>query len=76
MLLKKLRPSRWIAILMFGWGACSTGLAGAHTYGTVTGVRFLLGVFEAGLFVREVCSFYRPDYLKKKTFNFHIAIQD
>lgn len=50
-LLKKLRPSRWIAILMFGWGACSTGLAGAHNYGTVTGVRFLLGVFEAGLFV-------------------------
>ncbi|KAG8163364.1 hypothetical protein KVR01_006661 [Diaporthe batatas] len=49
-LLKKLRPSRWIAILMFGWGACSTGLAGAHNYGTVTGVRFLLGVFEAGLF--------------------------
>jgi hypothetical protein len=50
-LLKKLRPSRWIAILMFGWGACSTGLAGAHNYATVTGVRFLLGVFEAGLFV-------------------------
>ncbi|KKY35272.1 putative major facilitator superfamily transporter [Diaporthe ampelina] len=49
-LLKKLRPSRWIAILMFGWGACSTGLAGAHNYGAVTGVRFLLGVFEAGLF--------------------------
>lgn len=67
-LLKKLRPSRWIAILMFGWGACSTGLAGAHTYGTVTGVRFLLGVFEAGLFVREVCSFYCPlaDYIKEK----------
>lgn len=58
-LLKKLRPSRWIAILMFGWGACSTGLAGAHNYGTVTGVRFLLGVFEAGLFVRENC-FPRP----------------
>lgn len=56
MLLKKLRPSRWIAILMFGWGACSTGLAGAHNYGAVTGVRFLLGVFEAGLFVCKMCS--------------------
>lgn len=42
---------------MFGWGACSTGLAGAHNYGTVTGVRFLLGVFEAGLFVCENCLF-------------------
>lgn len=49
-LLKKLRPSRWIAILMFGWGACSMGLSGAHNYGTVVGVRFALGVFEAGLF--------------------------
>ncbi|ROV94274.1 hypothetical protein VMCG_08639 [Cytospora schulzeri] len=49
-LLKKLRPSRWIAILMFGWGACSMGLSGAHNYGTVVGVRFLLGFFEAGLF--------------------------
>lgn len=42
---------------MFGWGTCSTGLAGAHNYGTVTGVRFLLGVFEAGLFVCEGCLF-------------------
>ncbi|KUI55838.1 hypothetical protein VP1G_03218 [Cytospora mali] len=49
-LLKKLRPSRWIAILMFGWGACSMGLSGAHNYGTVVGVRFVLGIFEAGLF--------------------------
>lgn len=35
---------------MFGWGACSMGLAGAHNFGTVTGVRFVLGIFEAGLF--------------------------
>lgn len=50
LLLKKLRPSRWIAFLMFGWGACSMGLAGAHSYATVATVRFFLGVFEAGLF--------------------------
>lgn len=50
MLLKKLRPSRWIAILMFGWGAIGMGLAGAHNYATVAVLRFLLGVFEAGLF--------------------------
>nr|A0A089FNE5.1 RecName: Full=MFS transporter prlL; AltName: Full=Pyrrolocin biosynthesis protein L [fungal sp. NRRL 50135]AIP87508.1 putative MFS transporter [fungal sp. NRRL 50135] len=49
-LLKKLHPSRWIAILMFSWGAISMGLAGAHNYATVTVVRFLLGIFEAGLF--------------------------
>ena len=49
-LLKKLKPSRWIAFLMFGWGACTIGLGGAQNYATVTAVRFLLGMFEAGLF--------------------------
>lgn len=49
-LLKKLRPSRWIAFLMFGWGALTVGLGGVHSYAAVTVVRFLLGVFEAGLF--------------------------
>lgn len=35
---------------MFGWGACSMGLAGAHNFGTVVAIRFVLGIFEAGLF--------------------------
>lgn len=35
---------------MMGWGICSTGLAGSHNFATVTALRFLLGVFEAGLF--------------------------
>lgn len=48
--LKKLKPSRWIAFLMFAWGACTIGLGGAQNYATVTAVRFLLGMFEAGLF--------------------------
>jgi MFS family permease len=49
-LLKKLRPSRWIAFLMFCWGALTMGLGGVNSFATVTVVRFLLGVFEAGLF--------------------------
>ncbi|OJJ46383.1 hypothetical protein ASPZODRAFT_132477 [Penicilliopsis zonata CBS 506.65] len=48
--LKKLRPSRWIAFLMLCWGAISMGLGGAQNYAQVTGIRFLLGVMEAGLF--------------------------
>ncbi|KAL1593164.1 hypothetical protein SLS60_010772 [Paraconiothyrium brasiliense] len=48
--LKKCKPSRWIAFLMFSWGACTIGLGGAQNYATVTAVRFLLGMFEAGLF--------------------------
>ncbi|RAQ47716.1 MFS transporter [Aspergillus flavus] len=48
--LKKLRPSKWIAFLMLGWGTSTMGLGGAHNYAQVTGIRFLLGVMEAGLF--------------------------
>ncbi|KFY84847.1 hypothetical protein V500_08948 [Pseudogymnoascus sp. VKM F-4518 (FW-2643)] len=48
--LKKLSPSKWIAFLMFSWGAITIGLGGAQSFASVTAVRFLLGVFEAGLF--------------------------
>ncbi|KAJ7271175.1 MFS transporter [Mycena rebaudengoi] len=48
--LKKLSPSRWIAFLMLSWGALTMGIGGTTSYGEVTGLRFLLGVFEAGLF--------------------------
>lgn len=44
------RVQRWIAFLMLCWGACTMGLGGARNYATVTVVRFLLGMFEAGLF--------------------------
>lgn len=49
-LLKKLRPSRWLAFLMFGWGGMTIALGGTRNFGSVTAVRFLLGMFEAGLF--------------------------
>ncbi|KAI1359146.1 MFS general substrate transporter [Xylaria arbuscula] len=49
-LLKKFRPSRWLAFLMGSWGLITIGIGGVHNYGQIVGVRFLLGVFEAGLF--------------------------
>ncbi|RMY83921.1 hypothetical protein D0862_11563 [Hortaea werneckii] len=48
--LKRFKPSRWIAFLMLSWGALTMGLGGTKSFGSVTAVRFLLGVFEAGLF--------------------------
>jgi hypothetical protein len=47
--LKKLRPSRWIAFLMFAWGATTMGLGGTQNFAGVTAVRFILGMFEAGM---------------------------
>lgn len=49
-LLKKLRPSRWLAFLMFGWGAVSMTTAAARNAPSIIAIRFLLGMFEAGLF--------------------------
>ncbi|RAK84313.1 MFS transporter [Aspergillus costaricaensis CBS 115574] len=49
-LLKKLKPSRWIGFLMLSWGATTMGLGGSHNFSQVTGIRFLLGATEAGLF--------------------------
>ncbi|KAJ3484016.1 hypothetical protein NLG97_g7163 [Lecanicillium saksenae] len=49
-LLKKLKPSRWLAFLMFCWGVMTMCLGATHNFGGVTTVRFLLGTFEAGLF--------------------------
>ncbi|KAF7305813.1 MFS domain-containing protein [Mycena chlorophos] len=49
-LLKRLRPSRWIAFLMFAWGAITMGISGTKSYAAVTVARFLLGAVEAGLF--------------------------
>jgi MFS family permease len=48
--LKKVRPSRWIAFLMLSWGSITVGFAGVQSYAGVVVVRFLLGVFEAGMY--------------------------
>ncbi|KAK4038608.1 major facilitator superfamily domain-containing protein [Parachaetomium inaequale] len=63
-LLKKLRPSRWLAFLMFAWGAITMGLGGVHSFPATAGVRFLLGMAEAGLFpglVYYLTFWYRND---------------
>jgi MFS family permease len=71
-MLKKFKPSRWIAFLMFGWGVCTIGLGGAKNYATVTAVRFLLGMFEAGLFPGLV--FYLTFWYKASERSMRVAI--
>ncbi|KAG4440111.1 hypothetical protein IFR05_004408 [Cadophora sp. M221] len=62
--LKKLSPSKWISFLMFSWGAVTIGLGGVQNFAGVTAVRFILGMFEAGLFpglVYYLTFWYRTD---------------
>ena len=44
------RPSLWLALLLFAWGALTVGFAGVQNYATVVSLRFLIGAFEAGFF--------------------------
>lgn len=39
---------RWVSFLMFAWGATTIGIGGVKSAASITGVRFLLGLFEAG----------------------------
>ncbi|CAL1702613.1 unnamed protein product [Somion occarium] len=63
-MLKKFRPSRWLAFLMFGWGTMTMILGAVNNFGGVVAVRFLLGAFEAGLFpgmVYCLTFWYKPE---------------
>ncbi|KAK0496669.1 MFS transporter [Armillaria luteobubalina] len=48
-MLKYLSPRRWLPIIMVGWGATEMIMAIIQNYSTLLGLRFLLGVFVAGL---------------------------
>ncbi|KAK3675921.1 hypothetical protein LTR78_004113 [Recurvomyces mirabilis] len=41
------RPSRWLATLLFCWGVFTIGFSGVKTYAEVVVLRFFIGVFEA-----------------------------
>jgi MFS family permease len=45
-----IRPSMWLGILLFAWGALTIGFAGVKNTATIIALRFLIGVFEAGFF--------------------------
>jgi predicted MFS family arabinose efflux permease len=47
--LKMMRPSHWMAILMFSWGLCMTLMGLTSSYGGLLAGRFFLGVTEVRL---------------------------
>jgi hypothetical protein len=50
LLLKKLRPSRWLPIIMISWGIVMTLMGIVQSYSGLLTARIFLGVTEAGLF--------------------------
>lgn len=50
LVLKKFKPSRWIAFIAISWGLVASCTGAVQTYGGLLACRLLLGFFEAGLF--------------------------
>jgi len=50
LVMKKMKPSRWIARIMVSWGVISTCMAWANSYSSLLICRSLLGVSESGFF--------------------------
>ncbi|KAH8904692.1 MFS general substrate transporter [Coniochaeta sp. PMI_546] len=50
LLLKKLRPSRWLPLIMVAWGTVMTLMGIVQSYHGLLVARLFLGVTEAGLF--------------------------
>ncbi|EXJ86693.1 hypothetical protein A1O3_03646 [Capronia epimyces CBS 606.96] len=50
MVLKKLKPSRWIAFLAVAWGLVAIFMGFCQNFGGMVACRLILGAVEAGLF--------------------------
>ncbi|KAL4255960.1 MFS transporter superfamily protein [Pleurotus pulmonarius] len=70
--LKRLRPSIWLSALMFLWGIMMTVQGLVHNYGGLLGMRWMLGVFEAGLF--PGVNYYLSCWYKRSEFGLRAAL--
>ncbi|KAK2616192.1 hypothetical protein QQS21_000824 [Conoideocrella luteorostrata] len=74
MIVKKVRPSLYISSLMFIWGIINMCMGFVQNYQALVGLRFLLGVFEAGALpaIIYITSTYykRHEYQKRMSFFF------
>ncbi|KAF8507966.1 MFS general substrate transporter [Hysterangium stoloniferum] len=77
--LKRLRPSIWLSFLMLLWGIMMTVQGLVHNYGGLLGMRWLLGMFEAGLFpgvcvtINSECWYKRSEFGIRAAFFFSAA---
>ncbi|KZT21600.1 MFS general substrate transporter [Neolentinus lepideus HHB14362 ss-1] len=70
--LKRLRPSIWLSALMFCWGIMMTVQGLVHNYGGLLGMRWMLGMFEAGLF--PGVNYYLSCWYRRSEFGIRAAI--
>ncbi|CAF1199107.1 unnamed protein product [Adineta steineri] len=72
LVLKKLRPSRWIPSIMIAWGIVMTLMGLVHSSGGLLACRLVLGAAESGLFPGAV--FYLSSWYKRRELSWRISI--
>jgi len=63
--LKMVRPSIWISVLMFLWGVTMTLMGIVKSYEGLLVGRFFLGVTEAGFFPASTYELAPPDLVTR-----------
>ncbi|KAI2618362.1 MFS general substrate transporter [Hypoxylon sp. NC1633] len=71
-LLKKMRPSIFIPIIMILWGASMTGMGFVYNYSGLMAARWFLGLAEAGLF--PGVNYYLSCWYKRSELGIRAAI--
>lgn len=69
---KAVGPGWFIPFLSFSFGACSIGMAFVHNLSAACGVRFLLGVFEAGMM--PGISYYLSRWYRRSELVFRLSL--
>ncbi|KAJ3527524.1 hypothetical protein NM208_g10661 [Fusarium decemcellulare] len=73
--LKKFSPSTWQSRIMISWGIMLLCHVPVTNKGGIYGTRFLLGLFEAGMFpgvILQMTYWYRPDEMSLRLLYFYI----
>jgi MFS family permease len=74
--LKMMKPSHWMAILMFSWGLVMTLMGLVNSYSGLLAGRFFLGVTESGFFPAAtflLTLWYRRFELQRRMAVFYVA---
>ncbi|KAF2644252.1 MFS general substrate transporter [Massarina eburnea CBS 473.64] len=71
-LLKKMRPSIFLPLIMLLWGICMTTMGLVHNFSGLMAARWWLGVAEAGLF--PGVNYYLSCWYKRSEFGIRAAI--
>ncbi|KAJ6539330.1 MFS general substrate transporter [Mycena capillaripes] len=76
LVMKKVKPNRWIPFLVFMWGAVTTLTAVVHNFGGLIAIRMFLGLCEGGLLpgiILYLSTIYKPHELQLRVGIFYAS---